>query len=375
MCTFAGINIQDNYIRSNALDFLPNLLLEDEVQEVTVTTSNSNPALGTGSSQIAFSPPSGTNSYHGKLYWFNRNNATAANDWFQNQAGVALPFLNQNQIGGAFGGYIIKNKLFFYTNYEAYRNRQQASVLRTIFTADALNGIFTYRNTKTKAIQKVNILQAAGLTEDPTVAKLLAQLPVASSINNYSVGDSLPGDLRNTAGYLFLQRANRDRNNVLGNFDYYATTKHSFNFVYLWNNDMPDRGDVQIGGFDTAPFVTNQNHANLLSAAWRWTPFPSLTNELRGGYNLAPGIFVSTQNYPSAILIPAPSLVDNPIDTFQNQGRYTNTYSLSDNANYTRGRHNIQFGYQSQIVHVKEYDYSGTIPQYTLGSARTARLD
>ncbi len=363
--TFAGINVQDNYIRDNALDYLPNLLLEDEVQEVTVTTSNSNPALGSGSSQVAFSPPSGTDTFHGKLYWYNRNNITAANDWFQNQAGVALPFLNQNQIGGALGGFIIPHKLYFYTNYEAYRNRQQSSVTRTVFTASALQGLFTYRNSQTRTLQQVNVLSAAGLTESPVIAKLLAQLPGPSLINNFTVGDSTANSLRNTAGYLFLQRANRDRNNVLGNFDYYVAPKHSVNFVYLWNSDAPDRGDVQNGGFNTVPFVKNQDSANLLSAAWRWTVTPAFINELRGGYNLAPGIFSSNQNFPSAILVPA--LIDNPIDTFQNQGRYTNTYSLSDNVNYTHGRHTVQAGYQVQVVHVREFDYSNTIPQYTLG--------
>jgi hypothetical protein len=367
--TFAGINVQDNYLRENGLDFLPNLLLEDEVAEVTITTSNSNPAVGGGSAQIAFSPPSGSDTFHAKLYWYNRNNVTAANDWFQNQAGVGLPFLNQNQIGGALGGFLIPHTLYFYVNYEAFRNRQQTQVNRTIFTADALAGIFTYKNSKTKLIQKVNVLQAAGVAADPTAAKLLAQLPLPQRINNYSVGDSTPGDLRNTAGYLFLQRANRDRNNALGNFDYYATKKHSFNFVYKRNSDAPDRGDVQNGGFSPTPLVTNQNTANLLSAAWRWSVTPSLTNELRGGYNLAPGIFASSQAFPSAFIIPA--LIDNPIDTFQNQGRFTNTYSISDSANYTHGRHTIQFGYQSQFVHVKTYDYSGTIPQYTLGISGT----
>jgi hypothetical protein len=370
--TFAGINVQDNYLRENGLDFLPNLLLEDEVQEVTITTSNSNPAMGGGSAQIAFSPPSGTDTFHAKLYWFNRNNVTAANDWFQNQAGVALPFLNQNQIGGALGGFIIPHKLYFYVNYEAFRNRQQSSVIRTIFTADALQGIFTYKNTRTGLIQKVNVLQAAGVAADPTVAKLLSQLPGPQQINNFSVGDSTAGNLRNTAGYLFLQRANRDRNNALGNFDYYATAKHSFNFVYKWNSDAPDRGDVQNGGFSPTPLVTNQDSANLLSAAWRWSVTPSLTNEVRGGYNLAPGIFTSSQTFPAAFIIPA--LVDNPIDTFQNQGRYTNTYSISDSGNYTHGRHTVQFGYQSQWVHVKTYDFSGTIPQYALGISAASTI-
>src|SRR6202008_4526831 len=97
----------------------------DQVSEVTVSTSNASSATGGGSAQVAFVSPSGTNEFHGAGYWSNRNNAFAANSWFNNQSGVKLPFLNQNQIGGKLGGRIIRNKWFFYGNYEAYRQREQ----------------------------------------------------------------------------------------------------------------------------------------------------------------------------------------------------------------------------------------------------------
>ncbi len=53
--TLDGVNIQDNFLRDNALDFLPNLLLLDQVAEVTVATSNASAANGGGSSQVIFS--------------------------------------------------------------------------------------------------------------------------------------------------------------------------------------------------------------------------------------------------------------------------------------------------------------------------------
>jgi hypothetical protein len=63
--TIDGVNIQDNFIRSNAVDFLPNLLLLDQVAEFTVSTSNTNAALGSGAAQVTFNTPSGTNELHG----------------------------------------------------------------------------------------------------------------------------------------------------------------------------------------------------------------------------------------------------------------------------------------------------------------------
>ena len=93
--TLDGINIQDNFIRTNAVDFLPNMLLLDQVAEVTVSTSNANASSFGGSSQIAFVTPSGTNEYHGNLYISNRNSYFAANSFFNNKSGVKNPFLNQ----------------------------------------------------------------------------------------------------------------------------------------------------------------------------------------------------------------------------------------------------------------------------------------
>src|SRR5216683_726575 len=142
--TLDGINIQDNFIRTGGLAYQPNLLLMDQVSEFTISTSNTNATVGGGSSQITLTTPSGGNTYHGAGYWYNRNKAVAAGAWFDNKDGIPKAFLNQNQLGGSLGGHIIKDKLFFYTNYEAFRNRQRPSTDRTILTSDARNGIFTY---------------------------------------------------------------------------------------------------------------------------------------------------------------------------------------------------------------------------------------
>ncbi len=120
-----GINIQDNFIRSNGLSFIPNRITVDQVSEASITTSNANSTLGGGAAQVNFVTPSGTNTFHGNAYWYNRNSAFAANDWFNNKDGIGKPFLNQNQFGGSIGGPVIKDKLLFYANYESLRLRQQ----------------------------------------------------------------------------------------------------------------------------------------------------------------------------------------------------------------------------------------------------------
>jgi hypothetical protein len=242
--TIDGINVQDNFIRDNALDYLPNMVLLDQVGEFTVSTSNTSAAMGGGSAQITFSTPSGTNDLHGSAYWYNRNNWFAANDWFNNEAAVLRAFLNQNQGGFSVGGPIRRDKLFFYGNYEAYRQRQQTPVDTTILTGDARQGIFTYKDSAGN-LRKTNVLQAAGVSIDPYIEKLVAQVPGPEKINTFDVGDSSAGLLRNTAGYRFLKRSNRTRDNLLARGDYHASTRHVFSATWMWNRDdldLPEDG-------------------------------------------------------------------------------------------------------------------------------------
>ncbi|HLN02021.1 MAG TPA: TonB-dependent receptor [Bryobacteraceae bacterium] len=364
--TLDGVNIQDNFIRSNDLDYLPNKLTIDQISEISINTSNANPALGLGASQISLVTKSGTNEFHGDVYWYNRNSALSANDWFNNQTGSAKPFLNLNQLGGSIGGPIIKDKLFFYLNYEAFRLRQQSLTINQVLTPSARQGILTYPGAS-GATQTFNILTAQHLSIDPTMQAILNQVP--TTINSNLTGDGL-----NTGGYAFNAAANEDRDNATGRIDYYLSQKHILAGSYIFNRDDVDR--PTIGSFyTTIPPVTNANHSKFLSASWRWTPTPTLTNELRGGFNIAPGSFDAKlppyviDNGPFSLTGLDPLIFSSPVNTFQPQGRATNTYSLQDNATWTRGRHVISFGYQSQWIGITPYDYNGVIPIYGVGES------
>ena len=362
--TLDGINIQDNFIRTNAVDFSPNLLLQDQVGEMTISTSNTNPAFGNGSSQVTFVTPTGTNQFHGGLFEQNRNSYFAANSWFSNQSGTKRPFLNLNQLGGRLGGPIKKDKIFFYANFEAFRQHQQSLQTRTIMTADARNGIFTYPNAA-GVLQKVNLLQLSGLTPDPTIAALIKATPDPSQINTTSAGDSTSlSALRNTGGYNYNIRNNRIRNNVTGRGDYALSQKNNISVTFAYNTDLLDRPDVA-NNYVAAPNVSNDDKVKLLSTAWRTMVKPNMTNEVRFGFNLAPALFLTNENFGSALY--GGLIFSNPVNTFRAQGRYTDTYNFADNAAYTRGKHNIQFGYQLQRSYTAPYNDAGITPTYTLG--------
>jgi hypothetical protein len=362
--TLDGVNIQDNYLRDNDLDFTPNLLLLDQVKEFTVTTALSG-AGASGGSQVSFSTPSGTNEFHGSALWQNRNNKFAANDFFLNKDGIGLPRLNLNQVGGALGGPIKRDKLFFYMNYEAYRLRSQTPEDATILTASARAGFESYVASNGQ-VRTGNIFQITGLTPDPAIQALLKDVPTPDKINNYRVGDSHPGQLLNTAGYSYLVRNNRDRDHWTGRLDYNLSTAHVISGSFAWNHDLVDRPDVAVNYSNVSP-VTNDNSTKFASLAWRYSPTGTLTNELRGGLNYAPAVFAMSGAFPSSLI--GGTIFNSPVaaTNFLPQGRDTRTRNLEDNAFWNHGKHDFQFGYHYQAVRIRSYDYSGTVPSYNIG--------
>ncbi len=356
--TIDGINIQDNFIRTNTLDFQPNMLQLDQVAEFTIATSNTNAGLGNGAVQVSFVTPSGSNRFRGNVRWFNRNNAVSANTWFNNRNGVARPFLNQNQFGGSLGGPIKRDRLFFYADYEGTRLRQQSSATRTILRPEARNGIFTYRDTGGN-IQRANLLQLFGLNRPQQMADIINRVPGPERINRDDVGDTL-----NTGGYSFNIRNNRTRDNVTAKLDWILSPRHSLSGTYVWNRDIVDRPDLS-NDYRPVPVVFNDNKINLMSLTYRWNPLPTLTTESRFGFNLAPAVF-STQEDFGGRIITLP-LVSNPLNTFRAQGRYTDTYNYSSSATWLKGAHNFSFGVQGMIVHADPFNDAGNLPQYNIG--------
>lgn len=358
--TLDGINIQDNYIRGNGLDYTPNRILTGQLRQVTLVSSNANAATPGGASQVVLETNSGTNELHGQAFWYNRNSAFAANDWFNNQSRVAIPRLNQNQFGGSAGGAIRKDKLFYFGSYEAVRTNQQSPTTATILTDDARSGIFTWRDTS-NVIRKVNLLMLRAASIDPFILNLLKQVPGGTALNSFEVGDSTATLLRNTAGYRFNQRSNEVRDNLTGRADYNLSQRHILTTSYIWNRDNTDVYDPT---FSVVPASNNPNHSHFLSAAWRWTPAATLTNELRGGFNLAPGDFLV--NEPGRNAVVTGTLFTGPVSRQLPQGRATDTYSLADNASWQQGRHTIQFGVHYQKVRVQAFNDAGILPSYAL---------
>ena len=120
---------------------------------------------------------SGTNEIHGAVYDFLRNDNLDAKNYFT-AAGAKKPQLAQNQFGAAIGGPVIKNKLFYFGNYEGYRRRQEVPFLGTVPTAAMKLGDFSaVRNIFDPFSLRATTGTASGFTRDAYPNR---QIPVSS---------------------------------------------------------------------------------------------------------------------------------------------------------------------------------------------------
>ena len=110
------------------LKFSPSI---DVVQEFKIQTNFFSAEYGqTGGAVVNMVTRSGTNEVHGTGYYFLRDSALNANDWFSNRAGRPIPSFHRDQYGGVIGGPVIKNKTFFFAGYEY--TKQETPVAPTI---------------------------------------------------------------------------------------------------------------------------------------------------------------------------------------------------------------------------------------------------
>src|SRR6267154_5078155 len=159
------------------------LVSVDAMQEFRIQTSSFAPEFGrTPGGQISISTRSGTNSFHGTLFEYFRNDVLDAKDWFANLNHLAKPEERQNDFGGVFGGPILKDKTFFFFSYEGLRLRQP--VTQTTAVPDAAS-----RQQAPAAMQPfLNAYPVAnGASVGPGLAQFNASYSNPSSLDAYSI--------------------------------------------------------------------------------------------------------------------------------------------------------------------------------------------
>ena len=405
-----GINIQDAYIRTNATDFAPGRPTVDDTAEFTISTSNQEADQGFGGAQIRLVTPRGSKELSGALYAYNRNSAFAANSFFNNRTDADRPFRNRNNFGAKVGGplpilnfgeggpRLLKDKAFFFVNWDKLIDPVSNAATRTILTPSARNGVFQYNRTsfgagatgdpinttvgtatvtcpekRTSAQVSVctvsNILAfgtGRGLANIPATInpiiqeRILSQLPTESNFTG--------GDGRNTAGFRLNRESDQDRSTFSSRFTLEPNDSNTVDVIYNWNLETNLRDDTDNTGYGVTPRITQTSENRHISMAYRSVIRPNLVNEVRGGgfFSDVPWFLNSAATGFEDYLLAVP-LVTNPEVPNAIQGRETNHYTIMDNVDWIFGSHNLRFGGQYQKYSVDAFDEFGIIPTYTIG--------
>jgi hypothetical protein len=120
---------------------------QEAIQTVNISTNSFDAEQGlAGGSSITVQTKSGTNEFHGVAFEYHRNSALAAENFFT-PAGSGVPKSIINMFGGNLGGPVVKDKLFFFANYEGLRQRDNASAYATVATEAMRRGDFSATGT------------------------------------------------------------------------------------------------------------------------------------------------------------------------------------------------------------------------------------
>jgi Carboxypeptidase regulatory-like domain len=366
--TLDGIDINES--SAGGAEFSPLRTNPDSIQELRVITSNATAEWGRSSgAQVALVTKSGTNEFHGNLFYFHRNAALAANEWANNLNGISKPALRQHQYGGDLGGPIFKDRTFFFFNFQGQRQIFPVSRNRTVYTETAKQGIFRYavggRNTPAgqagasvdaagnpllppcsatvtaNCIASYNIVanDPRGFGIDPTIQEnVLSLLPPP---NNFSMGDGL-----NTAGYVYNATRLDPQRDFVFKIDHKINDLHNVYVRYAWGkqdtlNDTTNAGAPAFPGLP-AKVNTTRDPRNL-AASYRWVVKPNLVNEVVSGFNHFTFNFINPSAAEQAFSIVTVNPTD-PLDFTWGNLRTINTYQIVDNLSWTKGAHLIKAG-------------------------------
>jgi hypothetical protein len=354
----------------------------DSLQEFRAVSANPSSAEGRSSGgQIQMVTASGTNDFHGSLRLYNRTEATAANSFFNNRLGrytatdddviagratageerARRPHLVRNQFGGSLGGRIIKDKLFFFFDYEGRRDAQGVTYTRIVPLAHFRAGQVGYINngpgcgpasrinTQPGCISVLSPAQMTGL--DP------AGIGINSALATFNTGRyPLPNDLTlgdgiNTAGFRFNAPSNRTDNTYTTRVDWNLADNHRIfgRFTLARRNQTDTINSVaqQFQGDPESALIIQKDYG--VAFGHTWVINSSLNNNITVG-NTHSGLDFQSPFAPAFpnefTFVP----VNNPFAGIDSQGRIVDTPTIRDDATWTIGNHTLQFGAQIKPI-------------------------
>jgi hypothetical protein len=330
----------------------------DSVEEFRVTTTGSNADAGRSSGgQVSMVTKSGTNSFHGSAYEYYRPTNTVANDWFNKQAELASGLPNipgkiiRNTFGAAVGGPIIRDKLFFFGNYEGQRTAENAQVTQTVPTASFKAGSVVYPSGGTN----VTLTSAQIATMDPNCSAN-GTCPWGAGVdpnmlavfNKYypTANGSAQGDGVNLGSYSFSSPNPQTLNTSIAKFDWTPTEKHR---LFVRGNLQKDTqsGVVQFPG--QPPTFLRDDNSKGIAAGDTWSVSSNLVNDLRYGY-VRQGYSIRSIGQEDYVTLrfmtdPLPTAADNPTSIIA-----VPVQNVIDSVTWVKGRHTLSGGVNWRLI-------------------------
>jgi hypothetical protein len=356
--TLDGVGVNDQnggYAFKSVLNVPP-----DSMQEFRVTTANSTAESGYSSgAQVALVTKTGTNSFHGSAYEYNRNTIFSANDPFLKEAQLSggesnkAPKLLRNVFGATAGGPIMKNRLFFFANYEGRRDAQGTSVLRTVPSATLRAGDLVYLCADATqcpggTVNGVSGVQPGYYALGPDQIKAMDPLGIGLSpavqaiLNQYPASNENAGDGSNTLGYRFSSNADSSFNTYIARLDYHITSNGSETlFARGETQNVKKPGTQQFPGQSAATTVLDDSKG--LTIGLTSILNPTLINDFHWGFIRQGGQNAGTSFDPGVFLDGIDSLV--PFSPNQRSTIFfVPIHQFTDSLNWTHKNHTFEFG-------------------------------
>jgi hypothetical protein len=352
----------------------------DSTEEFRVTTTAGNADAGRSSgAQISLITKSGTNQFHGAAYEYNRSGLGHANDWFNKSAELESGLPNKpgklirNTYGASFGGPLVKDKLFFFGNYEAQRTSENVQITQAVPSMTYRNGLLGYCSDSSCAMPTMlTAAQLSALDADCATAAVCPWGPgadpnVLSTFQGYPLPNgSVTGDGVNILSYSFSSPYPATLNTSILKLDYVPNAHHS---LFVRGNFQKDTqtGALQFPG--QGPSSQYIDNTKGIAAGDTWTISPNIVNDVRYGFTregnsqrgTGQGDYVQFRFLSQPIAESRTLIVNIPV------------HNVVDNLSVTKGSHTIQVGgnwrliYNNRGTDLNSYNAASTNPYWYNG--------